>query len=301
MQEPLFIVAPGRSFTSVIGGMIGQHPEIYGLPEMNLSHIETLGHMINMHKGPLEFAMAGLLRLLAEIHDGEQTEAAVLQARKWIMKRSHWTPRQTFNHIQDKVGDRLLLDKSPLNTIRIDHLQNIARMFPHASYLHLTRHPSTAGKSAMELRNTLRDGRQDDSDAEREKREQAPEKSWLRAQNNILEFSRELAVGQYMRVKAEMLLSDPKFYLSQICEWLGISNDDASLEAMMHPETSPFACIGPPSAKFGNDPNFLKNPKLDFDRLARIKEPPLSDGASWRDGAALSEPVLKLARQFGYG
>jgi hypothetical protein len=39
--RPLFILAPPRSFTSVICGMIGQHPQMYGLPEVNLFAGET--------------------------------------------------------------------------------------------------------------------------------------------------------------------------------------------------------------------------------------------------------------------
>lgn len=37
MLEPLFILAPPRSFTSVVCAMIGQHPDMCGLPEVNLA------------------------------------------------------------------------------------------------------------------------------------------------------------------------------------------------------------------------------------------------------------------------
>ncbi len=300
MQEPLFIIAPGRSYTSLIGGMIGQHPQIYGLPEVNLSHVDTLGEMLGTLSGPLEIFMAGLLRVLAQLHEGEQTEASVQRARQWIMQRSHWTTGQMFAHIQDQVGPLVLVEKSPLNTLKIEHLQRLLKLFPKASFLHLTRHPRTAGKSSLELRKSLREGRVEGHPSGRV-REIDPEKIWLRSQTHIMEFSRDLAVGQYMRIKAEVLLRDPRTYLAQICEWLGISQDAASIDAMLHPETSPFACMGPPNARLGNDPNFLKNPKINFDRLARISEPPLEGEVDWRPGEKFSQPVLKLARQFGYG
>lgn len=298
-QEPLFIIAPGRSYTSVIGGMIGQHPQVYGLPEVNLSHVDTLGELLGSLSGPLEFLMAGLLRVLAQLHEGNQTEAAALRARQWVVQRSHWTTQQMFAHIQQQVGPRVLVEKSPLNTLKLDHLQRLLRIFPRASFLHLTRHPRTAGKSSLELRKSLREGRIEGFP--NRVREIDPEKSWLRSQTHIMEFSRELALGQYMRIKAEMLLRDPRKYLTQICDWLGLATDPASIEAMLHPETSPFACMGPPSAMFGNDPNFLKNPVLDFDRLAKIAEPALEGEVDWRPGETFSKPVLRLARQFGYG
>ncbi len=67
MREPLFIVAPPRSYTSVVGGMLGQHPQAYGLPEVNLSHGDTLGDMWDSVIVAANFGTAGILRLLAEI------------------------------------------------------------------------------------------------------------------------------------------------------------------------------------------------------------------------------------------
>src|ERR1700676_2245035 len=36
VADPVFILAPPRSFTSVIGTMVGQHPQLYGLAETKL-------------------------------------------------------------------------------------------------------------------------------------------------------------------------------------------------------------------------------------------------------------------------
>ena len=304
MQEPLFIIAPGRSYTSVVGGMIGQHPEVYGLPELNLSQVDTLGEMLSTFTGNFEFGMAGLLRLLAQLHDGEQSEEAVLRARAWILERSHWTTKQAFDHIQEQVGDKVLIEKSPLNVLKMENLERIGRMFPNALYLHLTRNPHTAGQSSMKLRDALAEGKIEGLGGMVSKTRSGldPEKGWLRAHTHILDFQPTLGLAQYLRIKAEMLLSDPKFYLAQICDWAGLSSDDASIEAMLHPENSPYACMGPPSARFGNDPNFLNNPTLDFDRLAKIKEPSLPGPVDWRtDGSGLSRPTIRFARQFGYG
>ena len=291
MREPLFVIAPPRSYTSVVGGMLGQHPQAYGLPEVNLSHGDTLGDMWDSIPIAANFGTAGLLRLIAEIHEGVQTEEAVIRARHWILRRPHWSAAQVFAHIQQQVGpDRMLVDKSPRNALKADNLRRLHRVFPRASFLHLTRHPGTQGKSVLDLRSAYGDGNSSMN----------PEKIWLRAQTSILEFAADLSVGQYMRIKGEMLLRQPQLFLRQICEWLDIDSGDATIEAMLHPETSPYANLGPPSAPYGNDPNFLTNPELDFERLARIKEPPLSDGLAWKPGQPFSGQVLRLAQQFGY-
>lgn len=291
MPNPLFVIAPPRSYTSVIGGMLGQHPETYGLPEVNLSHGDTLGDMWDSIPVVANFSTSGLLRLLAQLHEGTQTEDAVIRAKQWVMRRSHWTGAKVFAHIQEQVGrDKMLVEKSPRNIMMLENLERLHAMFPQANFLHLTRHPSTQGRSLIELMESYGE------DAEA----MDPERNWLRAQSNILSFAHALDPGQYMRIKGEALLKDPRFYLAQICDWLDIEASDAAIETMLHPETSVYAELGPPSAPFGNDPNFLIEPVLDFDRLAKITEPPLGDVPPWKDGAGLTPPVQRLARQFGY-
>lgn len=291
MRPPLFVVAPPRSYTSVIGGMLGQHPQAYGLPEVNLSHGETLGDMWDTVGLGVNNAGSGLLRLLAQLHDGEQTEETVIRARQWVMRRVHWTGARVFAHIQEAVGpDLMLVEKSPRNVIQVENLHRLHRIFPRAHFLHLTRHPKTQGSSMLEL---LRSYGADESRVN-------PERNWYRAQTNILAFAASLPPGQYMRIKGETLLRDPEVYLRQICEWLDIDAGAAAITAMLHPETSVYAGIGPPSAPFGNDPNFLFSPKLDFDRLARIFEPPIKGPVEWKLVEPLTAPVIQLAQRFGY-
>jgi len=74
--------------------------------------------------------------------------------------------------------------------------------------------------------------------------------------------------------------------------------DDEALERMKHPEHSPYACIGPKGAEYGNDRLFLEKPEL---REGSVRLQTLDGPVSWRtDGAVLAPEVIKLARQFGY-
>lgn len=208
-----------------------------------------------------------------------------------------------FEHIQEQAGeDRILVEKSPLNVMRPENLNRLHEIFPGANYLHLARHPLTACKSSLALREKVRGGMEGATGGR--VRGLDPETGWSRAHEHILDLGRRLALGQMIRVKGEMLLSDPAKYLAQICDWLGVSSGPEAIEAMMHPENSPYASLGPPSARYGNDPNYLEQPALDLERLKRIKEPPLDGPATWRegeDGASLWKPTLRMARQFGYG
>ena len=67
---------------------------------------------------------------------------------------------------------------------------------------------------------------------------------------------------------------------------------------MKRPEASPFACFGPLNAVFGNDPKFLRDPKL---RPYRRRPQSLDGPLSWRaDGASFHPRVIEMAHGFGY-
>lgn len=127
-----------------------------------------------------------------------------------------------------------------------------------------------------------------------------PERVWRTAHSMIIAMTEDLAIGQCMRLKGEEFLANLDIYLPQICEWLGIREDAEALEAMMHPEASPYACKGPRGATRGNDPNFLENPKLDRERLLRLREPDMTGALSWRAGDVFQPDTRKLAKQLGY-
>ena len=129
--------------------------------------------------------------------------------------------------------------------------------------------------------------------------ELSPEQLWLRINHNILDFTERLPLGQSMRIQGEQLLAEPERYLAQMTEWLGLTGDAHSIDAMLHPEASLYACIGPANARFGNDPNFLRNP-----RYAKRTIPPqrLEGPLEWQrdDTQGFSMQTMALARHFGY-
>ena len=94
---------------------------------------------------------------------------------------------------------------------------------------------------------------------------------WLNIQRNILNFTAPLSPEQHLRIKGENILSEPDLYLCQIAEWLGIETNSAAIEAMKHPENSPYACIGPESAPLGNARDFLEIPICEQERFRNYR------------------------------
>jgi hypothetical protein len=293
--QPLFILSPPRSLSSVVCGVLGQHPQCYGLAELHLFFADDLGGVM---KGTYRGSMVvdGLLRTLAQLHDGEQTEQSIIRARQWTLTRTSWSIRKVFDHIQELVGPRLLIEKSPATTYNREYIGRLLRHFPKANLLHLTRHPRSTGESLVKLRSQCPRLRQ----ATRDRPHLDPERIWRVSHKVTITSTAGLPPGQCMRLKGEVLLRNLNLYLPQICEWLDLRKDAAAIESMMHPENSPYAKPGPQGARFGNDPSFLENPKLDPERLARLKEPQLDGELSWRPGETFAPETRQLAKQFGY-
>jgi hypothetical protein len=295
MSQPLFILSPPRSYSSVIAAMLGQHPRCYGLPELNLFIADNLGAVWARLERIMPYGRDGLLRVLAQLHDGEQTEATIEKAKTWVQDKSGWSGKQVFDHIQQLVGDRILVEKSPMTVMQPENLERMRRAFPEASYIHLTRHPRAVCKSLKSLA-----GRSEEWGGRLSRISFDPEQIWLKAHENVIAFSERLAVGQILRIKGEEFLVNLEIYLGQIAQWLGIRRDDDAIAHMLHPERSAYAHCGPDGAKYGNDLDFLNEPELDLNRLASIEEPRLHGELEWRGGGSFSSEIVRLTKQFGY-
>ena len=315
LPPPLFILAPPRSFTSVVCAMLGQHPQMYGLPETHLFGYKTLGARAQ-HAARASFPMAdGLLRAVAQLYFGAQNEFTIRKARRWLRLRSSLSTGFIFKALADKAYPRILVEKSPGMANRLEVLNRVHRNFPGARFLHLLRHPRGHGESVMKfmaerakhgpippshwlLRIATYPSAQADAEGHTGDAVLDPQNAWYALNRNICEFLKTVPRDRQMRVRGEELLADPDEVLPEIAAWLGLRPDAEAVEEMKHPERSPFASLGPPGARYGNDAFFLQAPALRSSRPARHR---LDGPLSWRsDGRGFSPEVRRLAQEFGY-
>lgn len=291
--EPLFILCPGRSFSSVVSAIIGQHPDCYGLPELDLFLGETLAESMQVYERTGRAAGTGLKRLLAELHSGEQTEDSVDAAAVWIRANGHLSGQEVLDHIRALVAPRMVVDKSPSNVVAPASLERLAKAYRKASFLQLLRHPRSRGVSQMSAMRHLFVLRVMGHAIDFESK-------WTDTHIMIDEFGRQLPPAQLMRLRGEDFLRDLPLYLPQICEWLGLRAGGDALERMLHPENSPYSSVGPRNARWGANRGFLESPALDFERLAAMKEPTLDDPMEWAPDRLFSEATRRLAADYGY-
>lgn len=188
VPQPIFILASPRSFTSLLCAMLGQHPEVYGVPELNLFITETTEQLVQRFKGSVQFQLHGLLRTVAQLYTGEQTVQSIDMSHRWILSRLRWSTGEVYIELCQKVAPLRIVDKSPTYSLHPEVLNRIKRTFPEAHYLHLIRHPRTQGQSIMKIANAAMAILTDSIDYSTKTPTVDPQYLWYKMQCTILEF-----------------------------------------------------------------------------------------------------------------
>jgi len=292
------MLAPARSFTSVVATMIGQHPDLAGLPELKLFSYRTIGELEASlpsywiergftHRSP------GLVRALAQVEFGDQTAESLAAARAWLRRRRHWSGADVLDVLLGRLAPQTVVEKSPENVTTAAALRRLTSAYPKARFLHLTRHPlTTQASTAAHLLRTV-------PEHPRLGEPMAGIAAWGGVHSRILRFAATLPGDRVMRVRAEDVLNDARAQLRTIAAWLGLRADDAAIEAMCHPEASPFARFGPPASGVigGLDHGFLRDPVP-----RRVEVPPrIEPPPGWHGEPRLWRRTVEIARRLGYG
>ena len=308
-EQPVFVLALPRSFSSIVSTMLGQHPQMYGLPDLELFAAETVGEWWELCAEATFPRAHGALRAVAELFFGEQTEETIKFAHSWLRRRAHFTTGYLLETLATKVAPRIVVEKSTSNVYQPKSLRRATQMFPGARLIHLVRHPRGHGESVLKFLREREKGRVPAThwmrrlaafpDSNRGvSGELDPQHGWLALHTNICKFLEAVPQQQQLRVRGEDILTDPDRHLREVAGWLGLRTDNAAIEEMKHPERSPYACFGPTGARFGKDCFFLENPVL---RAFRAESQSLEGPLSWRtDCEGFSPKVKRRARQFGY-
>ncbi len=209
MQERLvFLIGAPRSGTTLTARMLGAHAEVFAPPEPHLMPpLAHLGLHERVDQAPYDpvITQIGLREFVASLPAGEQDYLDGL--------------RRFTDHLYERAlapsGRRIYLDKTPAYALVLDFL---AKLYPHAKYVVLTRHPMAIWSSYI------------DSFF-------AGDAASAYARNPVLEryvpaiarFLRERPVP-LVHVRYEELVRDPEKHLREICAFLGIAFDPGMID-----------------------------------------------------------------------
>jgi hypothetical protein len=275
--------------------MLGEHPDLYGLPELSLFRVqrveEILRPIARAGKPDGRPRTSGLLRTLAELHDGSQDEAAVTRAHAWLSERASWPVECVLDQVLAAVAPRRAVENSPEDSNREDYLERLHSSYPNARFVHLLRHPVATARS---MSTAWADAGL--WDVPRHLFPMMCLGTWLFHHARVKRDLESLPRDRWIRLRAEDVINDPQRTLPAFCEWLGISAAPAAIAAMTTPDRSPYARPGPPSAPAGNDPAFMTDPVRRPVAVPRTFALP----KDWTVDPWLHVAVVEFAQRMGY-
>lgn len=296
MHDPVFLLAPPRSYSTVSLALLAGHPDVYGFPEMLVFSAATVGELLSgagrqTSSDPgVRYGIAGVVRAVAQVHEDNQSEDALRRAWKWLSVRADWPTVSLMNHLFTRVYPKRGIEKSPGTVHSKDTLAACLRTYPHARYLHLTRHPVTSQQSM------LRHYERRFSGQPLEKQVRQHLLVWYGSHLRIVQALTALPDDQWMRVRAEDLLGEPGTWLPRVLDWLGLRHDTQTVALMTHTERWEFADSERGIGYGGVDPLFGNNPVL------RAVPPPPRELTlqSWEIPDDIRRRIAALANYLGY-
>jgi hypothetical protein len=259
-QDPIFLLCPARSYSTVTLALLAGHPDIYGFPEMLIFEAGTVGGLLDRVNvaSPAaifgEMRLNGILRAVAELLEGSQDDAAIGRAKDWLGERSSWPTPEFMDYLLSLVYPKIGLEKSPETVASDQALQTCMEHYPQARYIHLTRHPVTNIRSMIDYWRVFK--------LDEKSRAAWGASGWYKSHSRIVRALSQLPADRWLRIRAEDLLGDPATWLPRILDWLGLPHDGDVVSRMTRTQNWRFAGTGESGMLFGGDAKFLLSPAL---------------------------------------
>lgn len=252
----IFAISPPRAGSTLLQRMLGGHSEIFTHPEPHLiTPIAHLGFYGNVDKAPYDHinAAEALRSFVADLPNGEKDYLEALRSYTDTL----------YGRMLERSGRAFFLDKTPANALVLPFL---AKLYPDAKYLVLTRHPVAVFSSYA---NSFFNG------------------DWRAAHdfNPILEryvsamgrFLRERPVPM-LQVEYEELVLAPEKQLERVFAFLGLENE---------PEAVRYGSAEPAKSGLGDPINVNRHDRPVTDSLRKWVAELLADPSKKELAAAM--------------
>jgi len=279
----LFVLSAPRSGSTLLRVMLGAHPELFAPPELELLTFRTLEERHIAFQGRDRFWLEGLVRAVMEARGVSAADAERIIEDG---ERQGWTTRRFYRELQEWLGGRMLVDKTPSYALDPEVLRRAEAGFAGARYLHLIRHPQAALRSFEEARLDQIFFRQPHPFTRR----QLAELVWTESNRNILGFLEDVPAGRWTTVRFEELVREPERVLREACEFLGLD---------FHPQMAEPYREG--TARMVDGPHAVSRMLGDVKFLTHGRVDPAA-AERWREAgeAPLGGPARELAEELGY-
>ncbi len=278
----IFVLSPPRSGSTLFRVMLAGHPKLFAPPELELLSFNTLKDRKQELSQQFTIWLEATIRAIMEAKncDAETAKAVMEECEKQNM-----TIKQFYGALQQWIGDRILVDKTPSYPLDLKILQRAEEDFENALYIHLTRHPYATVYSFIEARLDENFFRYQHPFSRRE----LGELIWLICHQNILEFLKDVPAERQMRIQFEKVLKEPAASIQEVCHFLGIEYDPGMLEPYKGKRMTDGLT---PKSQMVGDFKFYLHKKINTKSVDRWK--------NFHSDDFLSDKSWKIAESLGY-
>jgi amino acid adenylation domain-containing protein len=281
----VFVLSPPRSGSTLLRVMLGGHPSLFAPPELELLSFATLAERREELSGRYQFWLEGTIRALMQIDDLDAERAAALMRD---CESRGLTTQQFYALMQERIGARTLVDKTPSYALEERVLRRAENYFDGARYIHLLRHPLGMIRSFEEAKLEQVFFRYRHPFTRRE----LAELVWVVSQQNILKFLETVPTTRQHRMSFERLVREPQAVLDELCAFLGVEFHPEMLQPYRDKGTRMTDGIHPLSKMLG-DVKFHEHQGIDAGAADSWKTAP-------QRATPLGDATRELAAVLGY-
>ncbi len=204
----LFVISPPRSGSTMLQRMLGSHSSITTHPEPHIVQpLHYVGYFDRVDAAPYDHinASEAMREYVKDLPHAEEDYLDACRAYLDVL----------YGRMLEPTGKRYFMDKTPANSLSLTFLEKV---YPHARYVVLTRHPMAVFCSYAE---SFFD---DDFEAAYAYNPLLP-----RYVPAIARFLRETRVP-HLHVRYEDLVTDPVAGMRKLCEFLDLEFEEGTIE-----------------------------------------------------------------------
>jgi acyl carrier protein len=218
-RRAIFLLSPPRSGSTLMQIVLAGHPLLFAPPELHLLWFSDLKQRRMLYSQDINrHLLSGTIRAAMELDGLTVQEATEFMER---CEQDGMLARDFYGVLQERLGDRLLVDKTPSYAYSRPVLDRCERYFDAPLYIHLVRHPGGMVRSFVDakLDRTLPFMMRHEREFTRE---QFAELAWYFCHRNIMSLLQGIPPERQYRVHYEDFVTDPRLTVEGICRFLGI-------------------------------------------------------------------------------
>jgi amino acid adenylation domain-containing protein len=279
----IFILCPPRSGSTLLRVILTGHPQLFAPQEFELMTFNTLQERKQGLSGKFSFYLEGVIRAIMEIKGIDAHQAKNIMEE---FETRDLTCREFYRVLQQWLGERMLIEKTPAYTLDPEILKRIEEYFDSPLYLHLVRNPYAVIHSFENAKLDQIFKYEHDFPP----RELA-ELVWLISNQNIREFLKSIPANRQRQIHYEEMVNEPEQVVSGICQFLGVEYYPGLIQVYKNPEKRMTDGIYAESKMLG-DVRFFSHTSINTGSVEKWKEKYKTQ--------FLGDEALQMARSLGY-